>query len=526
MAFPQLKIEGSYWHNLKIEEGDIEYLYNFLFEKETPLLTAVLARAMIKERIANEINSQKSRQKKLGTTYLPKDKHKIGEHLVFPALNWEKGVVKSLRDGKNPDLEPFKIIEVEFENGKKRAFASELEAHILNAPQQVNVVDPSLDEVIIFNKFGKQIVDKLEKELLISKDLVRIGTDWFPKSLIIDFNLGHLNLAEAVLDMHNGGPLDPKELLEQIEADVSENPELSEFSLNFALQEDERFDEVGTEGVFSWFLRRNEPESVREIPQFLQYTPIEFDADFLTKEMLQIQANIDDELIQSDIISEISTSSNAFVLNFPHWRVGSIPLTPRLSNFFPTAIETQRVKITIIDKDTDQEISAWVVRPYHYVYGLREWYEERDLIPGSIINLETSDDPGKVYIQPQKRRSNREWIKTILVGVDGGIVIALLKQPVAADFQERMAIVVPDVNSIDQIWKERTSKPKSLKSDALKMMQALAKLNPQRHVHFLELYAAINVFQRCPPGPIMSLLASEQEFNHVGDHYYHLKDAK
>jgi len=233
MAFPQLKIEGSYWHNLKIEEGDIEYLYNFLFEKETPLLTAVLARAMIKERIANEINSQKSRQKKLGTTYLPKDKHKIGEHLVFPALNWEKGVVKSLRDGKNPDLEPFKIIEVEFENGKKRAFASELEAHILNAPRQVNVVDPSLDEVIIFNKFGKQIVDKLEKELLISKDLVRIGTDWFPKSLIIDFNLGHLNLAEAVLDMHNGGPLDPKELLEQIEADVSENPELSEFSLNF-----------------------------------------------------------------------------------------------------------------------------------------------------------------------------------------------------------------------------------------------------------------------------------------------------
>ena len=526
MTFPQLKIEDSYWHNLKIEERDIEYLYTFLFEKESPLPTAVLASAMIKERIANEINSQKSRQKKLGISYLPKYKHKVGEHLIFPALNWEKGVVKSVKDGKNPDLPPFNIIEVEFEDGKKRAFASKLESHLLNAPQQVNVGDPSLDEVIIFNKFGQHIVAKLEKKLSISKDLVRIGTDWFPKSLIIDFNLGYLNLAEAVLDMHNGGPLDPKELLIQIEADISENPELSEFSLNFALQEDKRFDEVGTEGVFSWFLRRNEPESVREIPQYLQYTPIEFDTNLLIEEMLQIQANIDDELIQSDIISENSTSSNSFVLSFPHWRVGSIPLTPRLSKFFPTAIETQRVKISIIDKDTDQEISAWVVRPHHYVYGLREWYEERDLIPGSIINLETSDDPGKVYIQPQKKRSNREWIKTILVGVDGGIVIALLKQPIAADFQERMAMAVPDVDSIDQIWKERALKPKSLKSDVMKMMQELAKLNPQRHVHFLELYTAINVFQRCPPRPIMNLLASDQEFTHIGDHYYHLKGTK
>ena len=53
------------------------------------------------------------------------------------------------------------------------------------------------------------------------------------------------------------------------------NPKLAEFSLNRALQDDARFDEVGPAGQVLWSLRRLEPDGVREVPQFLRYTNIE-----------------------------------------------------------------------------------------------------------------------------------------------------------------------------------------------------------------------------------------------------------
>ncbi len=54
------------------------------------------------------------------------------------------------------------------------------------------------------------------------------------------------------------------------------------------------------------------------------------------------------------------------------------------------------------------------------------------------------------------------------------------------------------------------------------MMQELAKLNPQGHVHAIELYAAMNCIYRCPPGLVFSLLAKDPEFAAVGDLYYRM----
>jgi hypothetical protein len=42
--------------------------------------------------------------------------------------------------------------------------------------------------------------------------------------------------------------------------------------------------------------------------------------------------------------------------------------------------------------------------------------------------------------------------QNLLIGSDGGIVFAMLKQTVAAHFDERMAIAVPDTEAVDQIW--------------------------------------------------------------------------
>ena len=114
----------------------------------------------------------------------------------------------------------------------------------------------------------------------------------------------------------------------------------------------------------------------------------------------------------------------------------------------------------------------------------------------------------------------------MLVGADGGLVIALLRQPIYAGFHDRMAIAIPDLRTIDKLWEDRKAKNIPLKVDVMKMMNELSKLNTQRHVHFLDLYAALNIIRRTPPQDLLSVLSTTDEINHVGDHYYHLTESE
>ena len=68
-----------------------------------------------------------------------------------------------------------------------------------------------------------------------------------------------------------GKPLPTTALIEQLELSGNVNPKLIEFSMNYALQEDGRFDEVGPSGEVLWFLKRLEPQDVQQIPAPLRY---------------------------------------------------------------------------------------------------------------------------------------------------------------------------------------------------------------------------------------------------------------
>ena len=56
-------------------------------------------------------------------------------------------------------------------------------------------------------------------------------------------------------------------------------------------------------------------------------------------------------------------------------------------------------------------------------------------------------------------------------------------------------------------------------------MRELTKVNPQGHVHAQELYAAINLVRRVPPAPLLSLLATQPRFVHVGDLHFKLDES-
>jgi hypothetical protein len=458
-----------------------------------------------------------------GDLYQPKLTFKPKQNLIFPALNWQHGQVIEIREGFNPEIEDFQVIQVALEDGTQHEFASHLAVHKLNDPPKIVEEFNHLDAQTVLKIYHQDLLDILEDELTTNPGFVRIAGRWFPRALLIDINVGHLNIAEAVLDMAGGGPLPISTLLDQVEISSEVNPKLLEFSLDLALQEDERFDEVGPAGDVLWFLKRLEPPEVTQTPVFLRYNPIDYDPGLLTGDMQSLEQSLEDEL--SPVKGKFPELEEVEVrLIFPHWRSGTLPLSAKTRHLFPTAYEAPRVRFMLVDGETKEKFPGWVVREKCYVYGLEEWYDSHGVIPGSIINVKRGRLPGEVIVHTDNHRPSREWIRTLLVGSDGGTVFAMLKQIVATPVDERMAIAIPERTALDQNWLSPPKDQPPFEKLVVNTVRDLARLNPQSHVHFTELYSAINVVRRCPPGPIMALLNSRPWFVHVGDLHFRLSE--
>ena len=524
MVLAAFSLKENYWDEFELRDEDIEFIYDHLLEIETPLTPQELITVLIEERIQQEIKTVEQQRLSGGEIFLPKDHYDIKQKLVFPALGWRQGQVTDKRSGWNPDYGDFDVIKVQFDDGEEKEFASGFEDHILNSPPEVegnNIPSPEM----VMESHGDLLVSRLEEGLLANPDFVRIAFKWFPRALLVDVNTGHLNLAEALLDMEGGGPLPTSTLLEQLELAIDENPKLVEFSLDLALQEDPRFDEVGPAGEILWYLKRLEPDGVQNTPSTLKYTEIDYDRELMTPAMLELERVLDDEL--SPLDSDVSVGEEVTItLLYPHWRAGTLPLTPRVRPFFPTAYEAPRIRFILVDGDTGETFSGWVVRNEGYVFGLEAWYRKRELMPGSIVRIRPGNKTGEVIVKIDAKRSRRDWVRTVLVGSDGGAVFATLKQIVAAAYDERLAIAIPDIDMLDNAWNLRKKEQPPFERTVVDMARELTKLNTQGHVHASELYAAVNLMRRCPPGPIMTLLDSRPWFVHVGDLHFRFNDSE
>ncbi len=511
---------SNYWENLQINRQDVEYLHTYLFERETPLTAHELVSVFVNERVRAERLAERQRRQAGGKTYLPKESYQVGDALVFPALNWKRGKVTAARAGQNPELGAFDVLTIELEDGSERLFASNLPHHNLN-DQPASVEESGFDSDAILKEYGGALEKKIETAFQTDEELVRIAGRWFPRALLVDVNVGHLNLAEAVLDMSGGEPLPASALLKDVALPEGVNPKLAEFSLNLALQDDDRFDEVGPAGQVLWYLRRLEPEGVREVPSYLRSSHIDYDPNALTPQMTALIKQLDDELSEAEAGGHAGVKEVTVSLIYPHLRAGVLPLSPRVSPLFPTAYESPRVRFTLVDGRTKQKMPGWVVREHGYVYGLRDWYKANDLIPGSYVHIRRGGNPGEVIIETQAYRA-KDWVRTAIVGADGGVVFAMLKQTISAAFNDRMVFAIPSPEAVDQLWAQ--DQKKSFEQLIVSMIRELSKLTPQGHVHAQELYSAINIVRRVPPAPLFAVLATKPEIVHVGDLHFRLSE--
>jgi hypothetical protein len=207
---------------------------------------------------------------------------------------------------------------------------------------------------------------------------------------------------------------------------------------------------------------------------------------------------------------------------YPHLRAGTLPLSPRVRSLFPTAYESPRVRFTLVDGKTKKRMPGWVVLEHGYVYGLRDWYKANELMPGSLVRIRRGEHPGEVIIEAQTYRSTKDWVRTVIVGADGGVVFALLKQSISAEFNDRMAFAIPSFEAVDRLWGQESKRP--FEQLVVSLIREMSKLTPQGHVHAQELYSAVNIIRRVPPAPLFALLASKPEITHVGDLHFRLSE--
>jgi hypothetical protein len=509
----------TYWHNYQVSESDLEQVTTLFIQDERPRSADDLTLAVMQHRCAGE-EALIKRELAKGEIYRPDRSFEVGQTLVFPALGYLVGEVVAIRPGNNPEYGAFRVVRLRFEGrSKEREFAIELASpHRLSYDGSDTADDGLLSPEELYDLHGGPVQDALVDHMENSPEFVRLAGRWFLKSLLIQVNIGHLNLAEAVLDMSDGGPLPTEMVLRDVDLPEEVDEQLRIFSLNYALNQDERFDEVGPAGQILWFLKSREPVQVLDPPKRLAAPSIHYDRSVLDPSLVMLERELEDEWSDAIYAPVQDVDRIALTLTFPHRQVGTLPLTPSLKTFFPSG-RTQRIRFLFRDSTTKDTWPGWVVHRHRYVFGLDEWYEANKLPAGAFIELRKSSEPGVVEIDYRRRRRTREWIRVAVLR-DNRLTFEMRKQLVGCDYDELMVLTADDPAAVDRAWMAAEEKAYPVTQVLYDVFPELAKLSPQGTVHAKTLYAAINVLRRIPPGPVFAVLMQDMALLPVGDNYW------
>jgi len=94
--------------------------------------------------------------------------------------------------------------------------------------------------------------------------------------------------------------------------------------------------------------------------------------------------------------------------------------------------------------------------------------------PGEASSGCERDQPGKVIVQVDNRRPSREGIRTLLVGSDGGMVFAMLKQVSRRASMSAWLLPFPDKKSLDPDLAEFPERTASPSRNLVNMVRELA----------------------------------------------------
>lgn len=516
MIQPRTQTQEYWEHDFALTDADIDQLYTHFLDVEKPQSVPDLVRAVMDHRVAEE-KAELMRRVKGYEVYQPQHTYAAGTKVVFPLLDFANGEITAVRDGINPQEDSFKVISVNM-NGKVREFASELvSTHPANLGEGgIDGLVETIDSEDIYNLYHSLVEPKVEAALHSRDNFLRLGGQWFVTELLADVNVGHLHLAEAVLEMSEGGPLSTAEIVTHLDLEASVEQSAQLFSLNYALLKDERFDEVAPRGRVAWYLSKSVPDLVSAPHERLVYEQIAYDRALLSPQLMLLEREISDEW--SDLESAEFVESMKFTLLYPHRILGTAPLNATITNLLPLG-QSPRQIFTLRDAETKEDYQVWVIKDGRYIYGLKEWYEKNEILVGSYITISKGEQDDVLMLDYERRRPVREDIRLASV-VDGRVQFELQRRAISCGYDDLMVIGTDVTAAIDALFKRTLNNQRSISSLLAMLLPALALLSLQNAVHSKTIYSAINMLRRLPPGPVFAELVRHPAFQPVGDQYW------
>ena len=514
---------ADYWQEqFALTKKDEAYLYDLVLDGGKPVSTAVLAESLIGRHCRQEEELIEAELSK-GEVYQPKDERKVGDAIIFPVFEYALGTVVGTRPGLNPEYGEFTVIQVEFEeNGEIREFASGLEGeHRLNrtegeADLLVSAELSSPQE--LYNLYGESVDDEIVSRLEAHPDFVRFGEDWFLKDLLVPIDKGHLNIAEALVEIKTR-PLTTADFLPDLGLPAEVPDEIRELSLSRALAADERFDNIGDMGRDIWYLRRLTPKQVSSAPERLVIEQIEYDRHDISDELLLIEREVDDEGSGEEVMGPSRPIyKTTIALTYPHRRCGTLPLTVRTRGLFPKSAN-HHSPIVLVDGQSGSRIQGWVVHDELFVHGLADWFDRYELPVGALIKLERTRDPRVIHVDFEPRRLKRLW-SVVATAKGRELAFEIRKLPIACEYDAHLTIAEDRTEAIDRIWAGVHSRGETLLQTMISVMPKLIRVSEQGTVHAKTIYSAVNVLRRVPPGPVFALLSTEACFVPMGGGYW------
>jgi hypothetical protein len=512
---------ADYWQSFALAPEDIEAIRDQALEAERPLSLREVAHLVVAERCRRE-EGQLRAELARGTLYQPKNRYAVGDRVIFPELDFRMGEVTDVRPGANPEYGGFEVIAVDFGQGRRpRSFAAALASpHKLNADLSELMVEGDLaSPERLIATVASGVPEALEVALEEEQSFAGSEGTWLPRVLLADIHIGHLNIAEALIEMR-GSPIETSELVKEMDLPSEIQPGLLAFSLMSAMASDGRFDQVGAGNTRAWFLRRLEPSEAAETPELLRYVPEPFDEASLSDGLRQLAWELDDEWSLSAGGSPAREALNTatLLLTHPHLASGSLPLNRHSRAIFPTGLG-ERTMVTLIDGRWGNRFQAWVVREGRYVAGLRGWFEKHKLPAGAIITLERRPETGEIVVDFRPKRMRREWTRWAQVTPEGLLDVQLRKQEVSCEYDEDL--IIGDDRSAEMVSLRSSAAYRQMPLQELvfEVFTDLAGLSQSGNVHAKTIYSTVNVVRRCTPEPIFATLADDTRLVALGDSF-------
>lgn len=509
---------AEYWNSFSIKPDDADFIYGILLEEGKPQRAVELARKLLHHHVERENAALRRQLSGTGLTYLPRNAYSVGDEITFPILGFLIGTVTAVRPAETSDSDGFDVIAVRLSDGTHREFAANYKPpHKLNdldVSTLVNAVDLKTPEEL-FELHSERVTTAVSAALEKNPDLIKISEEWFLRAMMADVNVGHLNLAEAVLDMAAGRPLTTDVILRDLglPEDVATN--VQEASLNSALAGDERFDEVSLSDRPAWVLRRSTPAEVRERPAPL--APVVFAGTVtLSDELEALALQIGDELDFPPSTGDVELVASAeTVLTYSHRLAGTLGWTRKLVPVLPT-VDKPRIPVTFRDKQSGKSFVVWLVREGGYLWGLADFYRSAELPAGAEIVISRTDTTQEFVVDAKKRKPKREWVR-VASNSNGRLRLETAQRAVSCEFDDQVAVFIDDARTFEPMRNGR-----DVASAVRDSFMEIAKLSPQGNVHARTLYAVVNALVRASARNVFAALVASGSYVPVGDNYWHL----